>query len=401
MKKIKVFTNHYYPENFKINELTEELNKNFEVEVVTQTPNYPLGEFFEGYSWFKRNHEKLDNGIEVKRLPVISRRHNMFFLFLNYISYITSSFFYSFTTKDRADHVLVYVTSPIFIAWSGLRFARKSKVKSTLYLLDLWPGSLISTMNITNKNIINFLEKLCIKIYKKFDNIVVPSLGFIDVLEGYGISKSNIFYLPQHAEVNENITRKSKETDEIVEVVFTGNIGNAQGLDILVSTAKILDERGFDKFHFEIVGDGSYKPTLENDVITQGLEDYFTFTGYVNYKEIPKILSDNDFGFVSLLDYDIYNRTLPAKVQSYMTHGIPIIAAANGETPRVIKDAQCGYSVDSNDSQALADLILDLNNLSTKKLDRMSQNGYEYSKKHYNKTNIVKELIEIMKEGKL
>lgn len=398
MKKLKIFTNHYYPENFKLNDLSDEFAKYYDVDVITQTPNYSKGSFFDGYSWTKKREEMIGK-IKVKRLPVIPRKSGHLMLFLNYASYIVSSFFYSLFTRDKADHVFVYITSPIFISWAGLRFAKKNKIKSTLYLLDLWPGSLITIMNLDNKKIINILEKICIKIYHRFDNIVVSSHGFIEVLIDYGIDESKITYIPQHAENASERRIEPKNKDDILKIVFTGNIGEAQGLNVLVESARYLKDKNFNDVHFMMVGDGSYRSTMENSIKEENVEEYFTFTGYIDPSKIPEVLSENHFGFVSLSDHDIFNRTLPAKIQSYMSYGIPILASANGEAPRIVDEASCGYSAQAGDFKALSELIISLKDIELTQLEKMSKNGYNYSSNKFNIEKIVKQFNKIMKEG--
>ena len=49
--------------------------------------------------------------------------------------------------------------------------------------------------------------------------------------------------------------------------------------------------------------------------------------------------------------------TIPAKLQSYMACGMPVIAAASGESKRVIEEAECGICSPSGDEEALAESI--------------------------------------------
>ena len=73
-KKLLVFTNHFYPENFKINELVEFLDSsNFEIKVITGIPNYPSGKIYKNYGFFKKSKEKLFKRTTVRRLPLILR----------------------------------------------------------------------------------------------------------------------------------------------------------------------------------------------------------------------------------------------------------------------------------------------------------------------------------------
>lgn len=399
MDKLTIFTNHYFPESFRINALSKQFSKDCQVDVISQVPNYPKGKFFKGYSNFKNKKENIDN-IEVRRLCVIPRGSNVIMLSLNYISYLITSIIYSKASKEKTDHVLVYVTSPIFIAYAGLAFAKKNKVKSTLYLLDLWPGSLISMLNIKNKYIINKLEKMCIKIYKQFDNIIVSSNGFIEVLESYGIDRSKISYIPQHADEIIDKPIAIKPIRDKVKIVFTGNIGVAQGLDTLVETALILKVANFDKVMFTIVGDGRYKKQLINNVVDNKVSDYFKFTGRVDASEIKSILEKNHFGFVSLSDDQTLNKTLPAKVQSYMAYGIPILASANGEIPLFLNKTKSGISVKANSAKELAKTIVKLKDFTSEDLVKMSNNGFNYSGNNFDLEKNASQIMQIMKEGK-
>lgn len=396
MEDLTIFTNHYSPENFKLNKLSQKFTSDFNVNVVTQIPNYPQGAYFEGFSLFKKREEKIKK-VKVKRLAVIPRGNNKIMLTLNYISYIISSFFYSRFTKDKTDHVFVYITSPIFIAYAALHFAKRNKANTTLYLLDLWPGSLISMLNIKNKFIINKLEKACIKLYKRFDKIAVSSYGFIDVLESYGVSKEKIVYIPQHAEKVKK-QKGQKEINDKLKVVFTGNIGQAQNLDVLVDTAKILKNDGFEKVLFTLVGDGRYKKTLKEKIDKLKVEKYFLFKKRVDYSEIPTILENNHFGFVSLKKDETLNKTLPAKVQSYMAHGIAILSSANGEIPYIIDKANCGVSVKADSPQLLANKIKELIHIDKNELEKMANNGYNFSQSQFDLNKIVKQFIKIIRE---
>lgn len=398
MEKLIIFTNHYYPESFRINALSKEFSKFYDINVITQTPNYPKGRFYDGYSIFKKRIETIDN-IQITRLPVIPRGGNSITLSLNYVSYIVSSFFYRIFTKKKADHVLVYITSPIFISYAALAFAKKNNAKSTLYLLDLWPGALISILKIKNKFIIKRLEKMCGKLYKRFDNIIVSSQGFIEVLKSYGVNQDKIKYVPQHADETMSHPLKIKKIEDKLKIVFTGNIGQAQNLDILVEAAVILSKEKFKDVKFTLVGDGRYKDTLMSQVENKQLDDYFEFVERVDYDKIQGILSKHHFGFVSLGQDKALNKTLPAKVQSYMSFGIPILASANGETSQVIKKSKSGISVKANDPKALSQKIKEISNLSQSDLLEMGFNGFTYSNKFFSLENTSQEIIEIMKEG--
>ena len=98
--KILIFTQYFWPENFRINDIASFLSsKKNEVTVITGYPNYPEGRIFKN---FKKNRDKYSklNNIKIIRIPIITRGNSRFKLLLNYISYIVSGFFfYNFFEK--------------------------------------------------------------------------------------------------------------------------------------------------------------------------------------------------------------------------------------------------------------------------------------------------------------
>lgn len=395
MRKITVFTNHFMPERFKINELAVEIqNKGIKLDVVTQIPNYPKGKFFDGYSYTKRRKEKID-GISVNRLFVIPRGRNPLMLLLNYLSYTISSNLFARKYKESTDAILVYMTSPIFVSWAGLRAAKKNNVKAYLYILDMWPGNLFAMFPIPTKWLRNRFTNMCIRIYRRFDKIFISSKSFEALLIEYGVSKDRIIYVPQHADVV-NCERKTHR-DENFKIVFTGNIGEAQGLDVLAFTAKKLDSRHVHNVKFTIVGDGRYREKFEALIARESVSSYFTFTGLVDASVIPEILESQDVAFVSLRDENTLNMTLPAKVQTYMASGIPVLASAKGETQYVLEEAMCGYVSKPEDPVDLADTILKLMSLSDEALEAMGKNGCAYATNNFMISRLTDIIIKEMK----
>jgi hypothetical protein len=96
-KRILVYTNHFYPEQFKINEIVDWIStKDYEVRLITCIPNYPEGKFFEGYGLRSIKSDFHKNNVIVNRLPLIPRGNGNFFLrTLNYISYFISTFLFT------------------------------------------------------------------------------------------------------------------------------------------------------------------------------------------------------------------------------------------------------------------------------------------------------------------
>ena len=150
--KITIFSQHFWPENFRINDLAFKLKKkNIDINVFTGKPNYPDGIIKKKYKSLIPITKKI-HGIEITRFPIIERGNaNLARLILNYISYILSVTFFSFFFKKKfGDIFFVYGTSPIFQAIPAIIIGKIFNIPIVLWVQDMWPGVLKDTNIIKN-----------------------------------------------------------------------------------------------------------------------------------------------------------------------------------------------------------------------------------------------------------
>ncbi len=127
----------------------------------------------------------------------------------------------------------------------------------------------------------------------------------------------------------------------------------------------------------------------DNDV-----EEYFNLIGFQPAQKIPSILSASDAAFLSFADNPLYSMTIPAKLQSYMACGIPILASACGETKRVIEEADCGLASEIGRSDALLETILKFYSVSSEQRTQMQRNAVLYCKKIFDKRKLHDQILE-------
>lgn len=370
------------------------MKRGYKVTVVTGKPNYPTGKFYKGYGFLKKRKENY-NGIDIIRLPITPRGKNYFTLSINYISYIVSGFFWNLFTKIKADYIFAFGTSPITQALPGIWYAKKHKVPCYIYLQDLWPESVQYMTEVKNKTLLKILGRISDYVYKNCNYIFVPSKGFIHFLTKRGIEEEKIVYWPQYAEefyvpLKKNTSEGSKES---FNIIFTGNIGIAQGLEILPKTAEIIkNDYPNSKIKFNIVGDGRYKHNLIEEIKRLGLEDMFKFTPYQPSEKIPELIAQNDAGFLSLKDNPIFRVTIPAKLQSYLACGVPIVAAINGEAANIITESKTGLCSPPDDAKALAENIVKLSKSNRDQLSEFSKNARNYYECNFEKKKLFDQL---------
>lgn len=393
-KHILVITQYFYPEQFRINDIcTEWVKRGYKVTVVTGIPNYPQGKYYDGYGLFKKRKE-IYNGMDIIRIPLIPRGNNGIMLALNYLSFVVSGFLWKALTKIKADYVFIFEVSPMTQALPGVWYAKKRKIPCYLYVTDLWPENVEIVAGITNKRILNSIGVMVDYIYKRCDRIFTSSESFIQAIIDRGTKREKLEFWPQYAEdyykpVDRNNTNIPEiPQDDMFNIIFAGNIGFAQGLDVLPEAAKILKETNT-KVRFNIVGDGRFKETLKSNVEESQVTDYFNFIDKQPATRIPEFMAVSDATLISLSKSKVFSITLPAKTQSCLACGVPVIVSADGEIQDVINKADAGVCSDAGDAKGLADNIKKLVSMSVEKHKDMAQNAVEYYQKNFDKETLL------------
>lgn len=402
--RICIFTNHFYPEDFKVNDIAFELAKQgYDITVFTAIPDYPKGKFYEGYSLFKRRKE-IVNGVNVIRIPIIPRGNGgAIRLVLNYLSYFICLSFFTFfhSFKHKYDKVFVHLTSPFFIGVCARKLAKRQNIQLLFWVLDLWPESLISAGGISHPLIIKPQIKMVQKVYNQCDKILISSKGFEKSICEKGSYKDKLVYFPNWAEefrgvhpIEFNIKdlKPFDEEDNFI-VLFAGNIGEAQNLDAVIEAAKTLKNES--KIKFVFIGDGRRREHLINLVHNNNLENNVFFPGRFPIETMPVFMNAASVLLFSLKDELCFNLTVPAKVQFYMSQSKPIIAMINGEGADLIETAQCGFAVPANQDKELAEMVLKMFALPNEELEKLGKNGKKFYQENFTKELRIKQLTNL------
>ncbi len=413
-KHILFISQVFYPEVFRSNDLAAELVKRgYKVTVLTAIPNYPAGEYFEGYD---KKHKLTEewNGVSIIRLPALPRGKGSLQLIRNYHSFTALGKKWVKKNNIRADLVFTFETSPMSQALIGVWYGKKYNVPVFLYAQDLWPENIEAVTGIHNKLVLGAIDKMVDAIYKGSDVILATSPSFVNdiVSRKKPVNPVKVHYWPQYAEEFYRQIPKPERSDipnlnDIIDsddfkIVFTGNIGVAQGLDILPKAAGLLK---YKNVKFIIVGDGRNKDFFLEAIQKEQVEDKFVIIPRQPAERIPEILACCDVGFISFSNLELWQHTIPAKLQSYMACSKPILASASGETERIINEAECGRCSQTGDAKALAENIIGFLDMPYEdrylELGRMGNNAKRYFDKHFLKENLMDELENFFRNGDL
>ena len=180
------------------------------------------------------------------------------------------------------------------------------------------------------------------------------------------------------------------KNDDNFEVVFAGNVGIGQGLEVIVEVAKLLSMYG--NIKFIIYGSGSRLDWLTEQKNKYNLNG-IVLKGRHPVESMPQILSNASALLVTLSDEPIFAKTIPNKIQAYLAVGRPILACLNGEGARIVNEAKAGITVSAGDSKGLSEAILKLYQLPIGERVIYGKNGRDFYERNFQHNKLVDILI--------
>ncbi len=402
---ILIVSQYYWPENFRINDLAEELvSRGHKVYVTTSLPNYPQGNLYKGYNWKITREEH--NGVKILRVPVVTRgKGGNFRLFMNYLSFaIISSAVTLVNFRKNIDVIFVYGVSPVTSAIPAIVLKLLTKKPILFWVLDLWPDSAFVNNRLKSRLLRNIITNLTVFINRSCDRLLIQSKSFYEPIIESGVDKNNIYYVPSWAE---SIFSSRKGNNLCLEdvtklepgfyITFAGNIGSGQDVECIIEAAKELMDIN-KNIHWMFIGEGSKYEWLKETVKKHGMQNIVHLIGYQPLNSMPCYYAFSSVLIASLKDEYIYSLTIPGKIQSYLASGRPIISMINGEALRVIEESNAGIAIESGDVEGLINAVIKMYEMSEYDRDDMGLNGEKYYKETFDRSVIISKIEKIMIE---
>jgi colanic acid biosynthesis glycosyl transferase WcaI len=352
--------------------------RGLDMRVLTGIPNFPDGNVQTGYSAW-RGVREVTNGFPVVRAPLYpSHDQSAIRRFANYASYAASSAIVGRALLRRADVALVY-SSPATAATAAM----VSRTPYVLMIQDLWPDSIFATGFLATGAVRRVAEAsvgwFTDSAYRRAAHIVVISPGMRDLLVERGVpaEKVSVVYnwvdedVMKPSEPDQDLRARIGLTDEFL-LMYGGNHGAAQGLDVVVRAMAQL--RDLPDVHLVMVGDGIQKAALRSLTDELGLPTVHFLDQVVPHR-MPALMAAADLQLVCLADEDLFQITLPSKVQSILACGNPVLACAPGDTARVVETAGAGFTTPPGDPVALARTIRQAHGTPRQALREMGRAG--------------------------
>ena len=289
----------------------------------------------------------------------------------------------------------------IFLKWK-----KKYGTKVIYDILDLWPEGFVDMGYIKKDSIIaKVLYSMEHKSYKNADGIIFSFQGGRDYIIDKGWSKEtggdvdtrDIGYLNNGIDLEAVDKQKTEyilndpdlETDKF-KVVYLGSISDFNGLDVLVETAKVLQDRGENKIQILIYGYGNQENKLKKMASSYGLKN-IKFKGKLDKQYAMSLLTRSDvnvftFKNTKLLKYGVS----PNKLFMYFASGKPVLSMIKPAYDLVEKK-KAGISV-KNNPEYVADAIIRFSQMKSYEYELYCENSRKTAEE-YDYKDLVNVLI--------
>lgn len=400
---ILVVSQYFWPENFRINDLVKEwVQRGHHVTVLTGIPNYPAGKVFDTYGKHPAAFAEYE-GAKVVRVPMLARGLGGLRLMLNYLSFVVGACIWGpwRLRSLHADVVFVFEPSPVTVGLPALLLGKLKEAPVVFWALDLWPETLAAIGVVKSPRVLTLVGHLVRFIYNRCTLVLGQSKGFLDNIAKYCNDRQKIRYFPSWAEdVFMEEVQPAAEVPVLAgvfNVVFAGNIGEAQDMPAVLDAAERLKDNT--RVRWIIVGDGRKTDWLQAEVFSRSLQDRVLLAGRFPVDRMPSFYAHADALLVSLKRDPVFSMTIPGKVQSYLMAGIPLVGMLDGEGAAVIRDANAGLACDAGDGAGLASAVLALAAMPPEQRQQLGRNGREYAQQEFGRAQLIDRLEALLGEA--
>jgi colanic acid biosynthesis glycosyl transferase WcaI len=392
---ILMLTQDFPPEIGSASHLFYELARslvqsNNRVNVITTFPRYYSYRVVEQKSFAKSRWKlflrECINGINVIRMKTLPMPKGSIFARGVEQFLLPSILLFGGLFSGRHDVVLIY-SPPLPLGLAAYLLSKVKRIPFIVNIQDLYPQAVVDQGLIKNRLLIRVFETIERFVYKKANFLTVHSEGNRDYLIAKGADPSRVVAIPNWADTDEikpstkhNQFRQENNLGKKFVVSYAGIMSPFQGLESIIYCAALL--RRESDILFLMVGDGLEKEHLELEVAKLKLSNV-KFLPMQPKSKYPQVLHASDVCLVSL-NKKTKSPVVPAKLLGIMASGRPVIASVplEGDTPKIVNDANCGLVVEPENPQMLADAILKLYNNSSL-TEALGKNGREYVEKHF------------------
>ena len=359
--KILLYTANFAPEPTGIGKYSGEMaawlvSQGHQVRVVAAPPYYPSWKVSKDYTWPPYQRESWQ-GVDVWRAPLWVPAHpSGLARLLHLLTFVLSSLPIMLWQILWRPNVVMTVAPALMCAPTGWLVAKLSGGKAWLHIQDFEVDVAFEMKLLRGKLLERLVRGFERFLLGRFDKVSTISNRMLDKLKLKGLKDDCLELFPNWVDINHvyPLSEPSQYREELninpdVKVVlFSGTLGNKQGLMVIPKVAQRLSHR--QDVVFIICGDGVIKPQLKK--ASKALSNV-RFMSLQPFNRLGQLLGLADIHLLPQSP-EATDLVLPSKLSGMLASGIPIIATCKSDTEIASVVTQCGIVVSPEDDAALA-----------------------------------------------
>jgi len=405
--RILIYGINYSPELTGIGKYTGEMaawmaGQGHDVSVITAMPYYPEWDVhakYKGKLW----HKEVVDDVKIYRCPFyVPRKVDSKKRILHEFSFLWSSSFRWFAAlfKKKFDLVIT-VCPPFHIGISSYIYSIFRKTTMVTHIQDLQIDAAKDLNMLSNEKALNMMFRLEKFLLRKSDYVSTLTQGMKERVLKKGIQEDKIVMLPNWVDIDfikplemeQSLRKKFGIPTRDTVILYSGNMGKKQGLDLLIDVA--LEYKHRTDVHFIMVGSGAEKENLEKLAVDKGLTN-MRFYPLQPYEQLSSLLATADIHLV-LQKKEASDLVMPSKLTGILAAGgCAVVTAVTGTSLyEDINKHRMGILCEPESPEALKKAIDDALNTDTSEI---KSNARAYAENYLNKDKILSRFLEQVKK---
>tara|TARA_Y100001935_G_scaffold54284_1_gene45410 strand:+ start:9388 stop:10599 length:1212 start_codon:yes stop_codon:yes gene_type:complete len=359
------------------------------IKVITAPPYYPEWKIHQNYKNFF--HKESKENIEVLRCPLyVPSKPNTIRRLVHLITFSLSSFLPVLFSVFWKPDIIIQPVPTLFCSIQTIILSKICKSKSIIHIQDFEVDAMFSISSTKVKFLKDFAFWAESKILKNFDYVSTISNGMIEKAKNKGVPENKIIFLPNWTNIDhfkdvqkdEGVLNKLGIDANKKIVLYSGNMGEKQGLEVVIHVAKQMEAN--ENIQFVLIGEGAAKENLKilkNSINAENVK----FLPLQPYKILPKILASCDCHLV-IQKSAASDLVLPSKL-------VNILAVGGNSVITALRDTSLGKIFTENENLGVLVEPESINDLKTGILKAINMDKPNHHAQRYAKNNLDKEVI--------
>lgn len=407
--KILEIPGYFYPEQMSSTQMDDDRYRAFakagiETELYAATPTRNVTDDVRCEYKKKRLEKMYDGQMTVHRYSLYREEKNPLLRAFRYLLQCIKQFNIALFAKEARKCDLIFTGSTPPIKGAMVALVKKIRgIKFVYNLHDIFPDSLVGSGLAKKDGILWKIGRVIENFtYKNADKIIVISEDFKHNLMAKGVSEEKIVVVYNWVD-SERIKPVAKEDNPLFEefgisredfnVVYAGNLGNAQNVMLLIDAAmKLKEENGI---KFIIFGSGGIEQELKDAVIANELNNV-KILPLQPMERVPFVYGVGSVCVVACKE-GLGGSAMPSKTWTIMACGKAVLANFDeGELKHIVEDNKCGIFTKAGDLDGFVAAVKDLK-CNVEMCDVMGKNGRKFLRENLNKDICTQKYVDVIK----